>query len=331
MASPAPVLALVGATGLVGSALLESFTSTLQTSRLSTLRILTSRPSAPALAAVQNVPGVEIKEVHYGVGGASLDAALEGADVLVSAMGASETGEGKYEENKKKLVEAAVRAGVKVYVPSEWGTDHNGRNGDVVSSPMFKDKQKHHAWAQEQGLRVLAVYCGLILEISFSDWLGIPISSPSPTWTIPTPPTRVAFTSLTSLGPFTLSAILQTLSSSFFSPSNLSSPIPTRLRIYSDCLSIDEAADLWEKAAGGKVERVYRTEEELRERWETVKPTLKEGMLGPAIPLMMSMGGFDHTKDSANELLNVGDFAFKPKTVADFLQEKARELKKEDA
>ncbi|BGP19585.1 hypothetical protein JCM10213_009322 [Rhodosporidiobolus nylandii] len=328
MASLAPTLALVGATGLVGSALLSSFILAVQSGRLSGLRVLTSSPDSPKLNAARSLAGkdVEIKEVHYAEE-ASLEAALKDADVLVSAMGASETKEGKYEDNKSKLLEAAVKAGIKVYVPSEWGTDHNGENNALVQSPMFENKQHHHEEAQKRGLKVLSFYNGLLLQIAFTEWLGTPVTSPSPTWTIPKPSHPVAFTDVSDLGPFVLSAVLQTLSSST-NPSNVSSPIPSRLRIAGDVISLDEAADIWEKHAGGKVERVHKDQDELKAKYEEIKPTLPRGALGAAIPLMMSVGGFDHTKDSATGLLNTGDFAFAPKTVDQFLRERAEELKK---
>ncbi|GAA5937213.1 hypothetical protein JCM1841_002328 [Sporobolomyces salmonicolor] len=325
MAARAPVLALVGATGLVGSALLSHFLAALSSGKLSTLRILTSSPSSPKLEDARGTNGVEVVQVRY-ADEASLERGLQGADVLVSAMGAAETKEGKYEDNKQKLLDAALKAGVKVYVPSEWGTDHNTAAGKAIGSPMFLNKQHHHEEAEERGLQVIAVYNALILEISFSDWLGIPISSPNPTWTIPRPSHPVAFTSLRDLGPCVLSAILQTLSSST-SPTNASSPIPSRLRIYSDSLDLDAAADLWEQLAGGKVTRQYVDEEGLRAKYDKIKPTLKQGMLGPAIPLMIAMGGFDYEEDNANAQLNVADFAFEPRTVEAFLKDKARELK----
>ncbi|GAA5972991.1 hypothetical protein JCM11641_000354 [Rhodosporidiobolus odoratus] len=324
MATKAPVLALVGATGLIGSALLPSFTAAVQSGRLSTLRILTSSASSSKLYEARKASGVEIKEVHY-ADQASLLEGLKGVDALVSAMGAAETGEGKYEENKATSLDAALKAGVKVYVPSEWGTDHNGKNNGIVDSPIFHNKAHHHAEAESQGLQVLAIYCGLVLEISFSDWLGIPISSASPTWTIPSPVHPVAFTSLSDLGPFTLSAVLQAFASS--SSASFKS-IPSRLRISSDVVTLDRAADFWEKYASGKVQRNYQQFEELKKTYEEIKPTLKSGLLGPAIPLMMSVGGFDHTKDDANPLLNAGDYEFRPKTVEEFLKGKAQELRK---
>ncbi|GAA5853065.1 hypothetical protein JCM8547_000189 [Rhodosporidiobolus lusitaniae] len=244
-------LALVGATGLIGSALLPTFLNALSTGRLSSVRILTASPSSSKLSTARATPHAEVREVKY-ADAASLEEALQGVDVLVSTMEAQ--GE--------------------------------------VQSPMFESKKHHLAEAKARGLQVLAVHNGLELEMSFSDWLGIPI--------------RCA-TLLQTRSPFTLSAVLQTRNFPSFPW-----PLPSQLRLYSDSLTFDEVASLWEKYAGGKIERVYKTTEELRAKYEEIKPTLKSGMLGPAIPLMIA-----------------GDFAFKPSTVEDFLREKAEELKKQ--
>lgn len=276
--------------GLVGSALLTAFLDAVTTNRIGTLRILTSSPDSIKLAPARTHPSgrVEIHQIAYVIPD-TLDKALNGADVLVSAMGASENEQGKYEDNKQKLLDAAVKAGVKIYVPSEFGTDHTKPPlQDYVQSPMFENKQHHHREAEQRGLQVLAFYNALIMEISFSDWLGISTSSPDTKWSIPRPSHPVAFTSLRDLGPFVLSALLQTLSSSA-TPSDVSAPIPSGLRIYSDLKTLDEAADIWERVAGGKVERDYIDTDGLKERYEKIKPSLAPGMLGPAIPLMISL------------------------------------------
>lgn len=114
MSSPPPILALVGATGLVGGAILPSLLAAVASGKLSALRLLTtSSPEDPKFAQLQAVPRVQIVKVSY-ADVAGLQAALEGAQVLVSAMGTKTSAEGSYEENKAKLVEAAAKAGVKV-------------------------------------------------------------------------------------------------------------------------------------------------------------------------------------------------------------------------
>lgn len=116
--------------------------------------------------------------------------------------------------------------------------------------------------------------------MSFSAWLGLDISIPNPTWTIPTPSYPVAFTSFQDIGPYVFSATLQ---------SYHGVDIPSRLRIYSDSLTLEEAADLWEKKTGNKIERKYSVGNELQKRYEEIKPTLQPGMLGPAIPCEFSV------------------------------------------
>lgn len=130
------------------------------------------------------------------------------------------------------------------------------------------------------GLKVVSIYNGLILEISFSSWLNLDSTHPNPTWVLPTPSHAVAFTSLKDLGRFVLSATLQVY--------NGATDIPSRLRIYSDLITLDEAADAWETATGGKIIRTYLDSTALKSRYEEIKPTLASGMLGPAIPLMIS-------------------------------------------
>ncbi|ORY47185.1 NmrA-like family-domain-containing protein [Leucosporidium creatinivorum] len=306
--SSAPVLALVGATGLVGGHLLPTFLVALSKGQLSAIRILTSSPDSDKLNSLRSFPKVSIHAISYS-DSSSVEQALSGVGILISAMGSSPTKEGSYESSKATLLKAAAAAKVKVYTPSEWGTDHASSAAQKIGSPMFTNKQEHHAEAERLGIKVVAIYNALLLEMSFSAWLGLDISIPNPIWTIPTPSYPVAFTSFQDIGPYVLSATLQAYRSV---------DIPSRLRVYSDSLTLDEAADLWEKETGNKIERKSSDGEELQKRYEEIKPTLQPGMLGPAIPWMMSQGGFDHSKDNSNALLNRGEFAFETHSVADF-------------
>ena len=59
---------------------------------------------------------------------------------------------------------------MKIYVPSEWGTDHRHLKYD---NQMFANKQDHHAQAERLGMKVIAIYTGLIMETTFTKWLGM--------------------------------------------------------------------------------------------------------------------------------------------------------------
>ncbi|KAK4701942.1 hypothetical protein P7C70_g4287, partial [Phenoliferia sp. Uapishka_3] len=306
-----PAVALVGATGLVGRNLLATFLQALKNRQISSLNILTTSDN-PALVEPAKLEGVKVFKVDYSNTG-TLDGALEGVGILVSAMGmGKEAGIGSYEVNKGKLIEAAARMNVKVYVPSEFGTDHNTEAAKGIGSVMFDGKQVHHAKAESLGLRVIAMYTGLLLEISFSAWLGIDSSVINPTWSLPTPSRPVAFTSLHDVGPYVLSASCQA-----FSGAN---DIPSRARIYSDLITLDSAADIWEEVTGEKITRTTLDQVQLAAKYEEIKPTLAIGMLGPAIPLLISQGAFDHGGTNANGFLRRGDWNFEPTSVRDFFK-----------
>lgn len=127
------VVAIVGATGSLGKAHFESHVSASMLFRrhpgkevvnvfltayrpffprvLALLRE-TSSPAAQALAA----QGAELHKIDASNPGPSLVKALEGVDVLVSLVGRAPL------EYKNAVFEAALKNGVKVYFPSEFGS-----------------------------------------------------------------------------------------------------------------------------------------------------------------------------------------------------------------
>lgn len=86
----------------------------------------------------------------------SLVAAFQGQDAVVSALGAAGFGE------ERKLIDAAVRAGVKRFLPSEFGV--NSRNAPATALiPLFglKRQTNAHLRAQEStGLSWTALIAG---------------------------------------------------------------------------------------------------------------------------------------------------------------------------
>jgi uncharacterized protein YbjT (DUF2867 family) len=105
---------LVGATGMLGSAIVDAV---LGRSQLS-LRVLT-RPGKPDAAASLRTRGVEIAEGDV-MTPSGLHAAVEGVDVVVSALGNDPHMFGPGHQN---LIDAAERAGVSRLVPSDFSVD----------------------------------------------------------------------------------------------------------------------------------------------------------------------------------------------------------------
>ena len=159
-----PSVAIFGPLGFIGKEIVPTFLEALQSKQISSLA-LASRNSASSSFDYAKRQGAKIVATSF-ENKQELVETLQGTDVVISCMGT----QGDYKQNKRVLVEAAAEARVKVYVPSEWGTDHRHIK---YENQMFKNKQEHHALAEELGLKVVAIYTGLIMETTFTKWLGI--------------------------------------------------------------------------------------------------------------------------------------------------------------
>ncbi|KAL6354201.1 hypothetical protein LRP88_12535 [Fusarium phalaenopsidis] len=229
---------------------------------------------------------------------------LGGVDVVISCMGTK----GNYKENRKVLVEACAKAKVKVYIPSEWGTDHNNIKYD---HPMFISKQEHHAYAEQLGLKTVAIYTGLIMETSFCKWFGF--DTKNRTWNIVgTGDKPVAMTSQRDLGPLTLQTVLL----AFSTPEKC----PSYLRIVSDNRFIKDYQRIFESESKQKLKVIRTSLEDAERDYEHNKASIPSNMLGPLMNLLVANGSFDHTAN-AREIINPGQQYFQWKTVDDYAKE----------
>jgi len=95
---------------------------------------------------------------------ASLEKALKGVDAIINTMGT----EGDFQAAKKSLVDAAAKAGVKIYFPrygldrvdladfSEWGIDPQVDTW-AVRHKIWDGKKADDAYAISKGLKVIPV------------------------------------------------------------------------------------------------------------------------------------------------------------------------------
>lgn len=77
------------------------------------------------------------------------------------------------------MIDALVSAKVKVYFPSEFGTNHYKISHN---HPVFEGKRNHFKCAQENGLRSIRILNGDIMESTFGKWFGLDCNSR--VWTI---------------------------------------------------------------------------------------------------------------------------------------------------
>ncbi|TFK53765.1 NAD(P)-binding protein [Heliocybe sulcata] len=344
-----PTVAIIGPTGFIGSFITPAFVKAANANEI-TLRLLTRDVRKPTISSylADGGEGVKACGIDYDQP-STLEGALRGVHVLVNVMGA----EGDFEARKALILDAACKARVKVYFPSEWGTNHNRTKRH---HPIFESKARHHHEAERRGLKVVAVYTGLIIEFCFCKWFGKLTNAPltsshtllilsshrgidsaANTWLIPgTGDEPNAMTSQADLGNYALRAVLM----SFHEPEK----VPAHLEIYSDkgydslmtfhraakCLRYsftiqlfstwNSYADSMARAAGKPVQRKYVSLEEAVREYDAVKDGIPPHMLGPFLPVLCAENVFDHS-EAGVELLNPSHEIFRPKTVDDYAQE----------
>ncbi|KFY18450.1 hypothetical protein V493_08614 [Pseudogymnoascus sp. VKM F-4281 (FW-2241)] len=122
MTSPLKNIAIIGASGSIGKIILDGLA---ESSKFNITVI--SRKESNAIFP----PGVTVVKADLSVDG--LTAAFKGQDAVISAVGAAGLGE------QKKFVDAAIRAGVKRFIPSEFSASSQDK-AVVGLLPLFGQK-----------------------------------------------------------------------------------------------------------------------------------------------------------------------------------------------
>ncbi|KAH8647170.1 hypothetical protein BX600DRAFT_484505 [Xylariales sp. PMI_506] len=156
---------IIGATGSIGSVVLEalekdgSFTLTL-------LQRASSKGTTPAhlktIKIADSYPTEELIE------------AFKGQDVIINCM-TTQSVAGQF-----RMIDAAIEAGVKRYVPSEYGLN-NARTDAQDLSSVFGEKGSVQAYlrakAADEAIEWMSVTCGMWLKWSAArDFLGMHVS-----------------------------------------------------------------------------------------------------------------------------------------------------------
>lgn len=103
---------------------------------------------------------VAVTRIHDDFHHTALVKALQGQDVLISAVG-PEAKDAEY-----KLVEAAIEAGVRRFFPTEYGLDNSDPKNAAVS-PIFGikyDMQQHLKAKESEGLTWTSVGTGMWVD-----------------------------------------------------------------------------------------------------------------------------------------------------------------------
>jgi hypothetical protein len=164
--SKGPIVTLFGASGYLGKWVAGPFLEALKDGKLQELRLPTRRLDDKIIQGFV-ARGAKAFKVDFNEK-ASLETVLKGTDIVISLLG---TGPGSPEINEK-LVDAMVDAGIKRFLPSEFGTNHY-KIKEEYNHPVFNSKKVVFQNAKAKGLNPIRILCCDILEASFGKWFGL--------------------------------------------------------------------------------------------------------------------------------------------------------------
>jgi len=145
-------VALAGASGTVGSAILKE----LLKSDLFEVTVLTRNSSHHKFPAAVKIAKVDYTDLE------SLRAALAGQDALVSAVGKAAV------PSQRLLIDAAVEAGVKRIIPSEYGA--NLKNPQSRALPVFANTVHIEEYLDELAMKgstsYTLIYTGMFIDLA---------------------------------------------------------------------------------------------------------------------------------------------------------------------
>ncbi|KIY00987.1 uncharacterized protein Z520_03653 [Fonsecaea multimorphosa CBS 102226] len=148
---PVKNIALAGATGTLGTAILQ----TLLSSGDFFVTVLTQKTFDQDFP-----PSVKVISINY-ESGDSISAALQGQDVLISCLGTAAIAK------QRLLIDAAIAANIKRFIPSEFGSDL--QNLKARSLPNYRQKAAIEDYLTDRSREGRMTYT-LIYNGAFLDW-----------------------------------------------------------------------------------------------------------------------------------------------------------------
>lgn len=163
MTSPFKNILIIGATGSIGSVVLEALVKE-STFVVTALQRSSSKGSLPS-----NIKVVTIDDSYPSE---SLVSAFSGQDAIVNCMTSLAVGD------QLRFIDAAVAASVRRYIPSEYGLNNNKPEARALNS-VFREKgeiQDYLRSRESTGLEWMSIACGMWLKWSaLHDFLGMHI------------------------------------------------------------------------------------------------------------------------------------------------------------
>ncbi|KAL4783503.1 hypothetical protein BJX76DRAFT_329587 [Aspergillus varians] len=165
---------IIGATGHIGQHLISAFTSSPNfhlsiISRDHSSNSNSSPPNFPSDIPIHRITG------NYDTNEPQLIEILTGQDILISAIAAQAIGQ------QNTIIDAAIKAGVKHFVPSEFGHDtRNKRAAKLLPGFICAGKREIVQYLRSKegsGLRWTAFVTGPVFEMAVFQYLGYDLNN----------------------------------------------------------------------------------------------------------------------------------------------------------
>ncbi|EJD05394.1 NAD-binding protein [Fomitiporia mediterranea MF3/22] len=149
----------VAGTGNVGKFIIDALLEKKAIGVISSITVLTR--SSEGKNELES-KGVKVVAVDYTFP-SSLEAALSGIDIVIAALGLHGI------EHQVALAASAKTAGVKLFVPSEYGSDPHGQ----TDHPLFKLKEVAKQKLKELGLPYVVFFAGLFADQALAQGFSV--------------------------------------------------------------------------------------------------------------------------------------------------------------
>ncbi|KAG9046511.1 hypothetical protein FS837_004261 [Tulasnella sp. UAMH 9824] len=248
-------------------------------------------------AASQELIGLGVEPIETGISAES----FKNVDVFVSVQG-----EGTTLDERNAYVKAAAEAGVKVYIPTEFGIDYRKL---PFEHPIWDLKLSHDKYARSVvggKLKVVSIYVGLFLDDTFPVGTYLGLDTPNKVYTgVLSSDTPVSFLSRDDIARSV--ARISVLAAA--DPTS----VPDHARISGSSISLRGLAQLVSQVRGEEIKVETMGEEEAK--------AAMASNFWVALRYTMGYGLTDFSKDNANEIINPEESLWKWKTVQEYVEE----------
>ncbi|KAG8915349.1 hypothetical protein FRC02_004546 [Tulasnella sp. 418] len=303
--SPLPNIAVAGATGNLGTHIINALLSPTFRPKFGEIIVLSRSATSDAAKALieRGVKVVEIDVQNVD----NVSDALKGTDVFVDAIVSNPDTTAA----SSNFIKAAAKSGVKLYIPSDFGFDYQRID---FQHPLWEGKRAIREEAINAGLRVARLSVSSFLEDLFNAPLGFDIVNSTIT-VVGSADNRFSFTSKVDIGFSVASVIALWIKDP--------SAVPHTVLVASDTLTYENVQEILSKAYGRQFSLVTEDPNVVKKNALAQLPKPGDNFWATIFlyfRLLHANGVGDHSVNH-NELINPGEKHWKWKKIADYIED----------